>query len=85
MKQKDIVMLVVAVGILLGAGYLAYTQLLPKKSSGPKTVQVEKVGVLPTDMDATGKSWLSDTAHVHDYDSPVDLTGLGNPSPFTPQ
>jgi hypothetical protein len=82
MKQKDIVMLVVAAAILLGAGYLAYTQLLPKKSTGPKQVQVEKVGIIPTDMDQTGKGWLNDTAHVHDFDSPVDLTGLGNSVPF---
>jgi hypothetical protein len=82
MKQKDIMMLVVAVAILLGAGYLAYTQLLPKKSAGPKQVQVEKVGIIPTEMDQTGKGMLSDSAHVHDFDSPVDLTGLGNPVPF---
>jgi hypothetical protein len=81
MKQKEIVYLVLAVVILLVAGYVGYTQLAPKKAAS-KTVEVEKVGVIPRDLDAEGLARIQDTTKVTDYNSPVDLTGLGNQAVF---
>ena len=83
MKQKDIVYLLLAVTILLVAGYIGYTQLVPKKASA-KTVTVEKIGVVPSALDSAGMAALNDPTKVKDYNSPVDLTGLGNKSPFGP-
>jgi hypothetical protein len=82
-KQKDMVYLLLAVVILLAAGYIGYTQLAPKKASS-KTVEVEKIGVIPDHLDDNGMKWLTDPEKVVDYSSPVDLTGLNNPAPFGP-
>lgn len=83
MKSKDMVMLVVAAVIFLVCGYVAYTQLSPKKSNTSKAVQVEVIGSIPSQMDASGASWLNDTSKVQDYDSPINLTsGLNNTAPF---
>ena len=85
MKKKDLVYLLVAVVILLAAGYLAYTQLLPKSHTSAATgVQVEKVGVIPSDMDSAGLAAINDPDKVTDFNSPVDLSGLGNAAPFGP-
>jgi hypothetical protein len=80
-KQKDIVYLLLAVVILLVSGYVGYTQLVPKKG-GAKTVEVEKVGVIPDNFDDKALGWLRDPGRVRDFGSPVDLTGLGNTAPF---
>jgi hypothetical protein len=80
-KQKDVVYLLIAVVIFLVAGYIGYSQLVPKKAAS-QTVTVEKVGVIPADLDSTGMSWINDTTHVKDYNLPEDLTGLGNTAPF---
>jgi hypothetical protein len=82
-KKKDLTYLLLAVGILLVAGYLGYTQLAPKKT-GPVTVEVEKIGAIPSEMDSDGLARIGDTDKVIDYNSPVDLTGLGNRAPFGP-
>jgi hypothetical protein len=85
MKKKDLIYLVLAVVILLVAGYVGYTQLIPKNANaGSTTVQVEKVGTFDGTMDAAGLAAIGDTTKVNDYDSPTDLTGLGNPAPFGP-
>jgi len=84
MKKKDLMYLLLAVGILLVAGYIGYTQLAPKKTSGPTIVEVEKIGKIPDQIDAPGLARISDVAKVVDFNSPVDLTGLGNGSPFGP-
>jgi hypothetical protein len=84
MKQKDIVYLLLAVVILLVAGYIGYTQLIPKKTSSSSTVEVEKIGVIPSQLDAAGLASLSDTARARDFSSPVDFGGLGNKAPFGP-
>lgn len=84
MKKKDLMYLVVAVVILLVAGYLAYTQLMPKKTTASEGVQVEKIGEIPAQLDAEGLARVSNPAKVVDFNSPVDLSGLGNPSPFGP-
>jgi len=83
-KKKDLTYLLLAVGILLVAGYLGYTQLAPKKTAASKTVEVEKVGVIPQDMDSGGMKAISNADKVVDYNSPVDLSGLNNRSPFGP-
>lgn len=82
MKPKDLAMLMVAVAILLVAGYLGYTQLMPKKTTAAKTVQVEVVGSIPSAMDQTAITQLNDPTQVKDLDSPPDLTGLNNSTPF---
>jgi hypothetical protein len=83
MKQRDVVYLVLAVIILLGAGYIGYTQLVPKKSSA-SGVQVETVGVIPSTLDEAGMNLLKDPQKVQDFNSPVDLSGLGNGAIFGP-
>ncbi len=82
MKQKDIMYLVLAVIILLVAGYVGYTQLVPQKSQGAKTVTVEKIGQIPGQVDAAGLERISDPAKVVNYNSAVDLSGLNNKAPF---
>ena len=84
MKKKDLTYLVLAVVILLVAGYVGYTQLAPKKTVNSNVVEVEKVGVIPEAMDAQGLARISDLEKVVDFNSPVDLTGLGNGAPFGP-
>ncbi len=84
MKQKDIISLVFAVGILLVAGYIGYTQLLPKQATGPTTVTVDKVGVIPDSLDASGLAAINDPTKVVDFNAPVDLSGLNNQAPFGP-
>lgn len=85
MKQKDIVYMVLAAVILLVAGYIAYTQLVPQKaSSSKKAVEVEKVGMIPRELDKDGMARLRDESKVKDYSSPVDLNGLGNKAIFGP-
>jgi len=81
MKKKDLFYLLLAVGILLGAGYLAYTQLLPKKATS-NLVEVEKVGAIPDHLDSAGLTLINDSSKVQDFNSPVDLTGLGNAAVF---
>lgn len=81
MKKKDLMYLVLAVVILLGAGYLGYTQLAPKQGSS-SSVTVEKIGPIPDQMDAAGLSAINDPGKVQDFNSPVDLTGLGSKEVF---
>ncbi len=81
MKKKDLFYLLLAVVILLGTGYVGYTQLLPKKASS-SVVEVEKIGVIPSQLDGAGLAALNDPSKVQDFNSPVDLTGLGNTAVF---
>jgi hypothetical protein len=80
-KKKDLFYLLLAVVIIMVAGYVGYTQLVPKQATA-KEVTVEKVGIIPDKFDDDGIKWLSDDKNVQDFDSPVDLSGLGNPTPF---
>lgn len=82
MKSKDLVLLLVAAAIFLACGFVGYTQLAPKKGSASQSVQVEVIGTIPSQMDPTGMSWVNDPSKVQDYDTPINLTGLGNSSPF---
>lgn len=85
MKQKDVVMLLVAVTIFLGAGYIAYTQLLPKKATSKSAgVEVEKVGLIPASFDQAALTQLGDPTKVVDFTTPQDFSGLNNTAPFGP-
>ena len=83
MKQKDLVYLLLAVTIFLVAGYVGYTQLLPKKTANVG-VTVEKVGIIPDSFDQTALSTLGDQTKVVDFSTPLDFTGLDNTAPFGP-
>ena len=84
MKKKDIIYLLLAVVILIVAGYVGYTQLVPKKDTIDRGVEVDKIGVFDSKFDTAALVKLGDAATVHDYSSPVDLTGLDNKAPFGP-
>jgi hypothetical protein len=84
MKKKDMVFLVIAVVILLVAGYLAYTKIMPQKSSADAGVTVEKIGKISSQLDQTGLKWINDTERVKDFNSPADYSNLDNPQPFGP-
>jgi hypothetical protein len=81
-KKKDLVFLVIAVCILLVAGYIVYSQLLPKKpGANASTVQVETAGSLPSSIDSNGLSQMTQS-QMRDFNSPVDYSGLNNTEPF---
>lgn len=82
MKKKDMIFALLAVVILLVAGYIGYTQLAPKSTTATNTVEVEKVGVIPADLDTGGLKAITDTTRVLDFNAAVDLTGLGTAAPF---
>jgi hypothetical protein len=84
MKRKELMYLLVAAVIFVVAGYLIYTQVAPKKQAASAGVEVEKIGVIPDQLDATGLAEISDSSKVVDFNSPVDLTGLGNAAVFGP-
>ncbi len=85
MKRKDLTYLVLAVIILLVAGYLAYTQLLNNKTAKPASsgVSVEIVGTIPSDFNSDAQKLLLDNSRSVDYSVPASLTtGLGNSAVF---
>ncbi len=83
MKPKDIGALVIAVVIFLVAGYLAYTQLVPKTASQGEGVKVEVVGVIASEFDSAALETLADSSKVRDYSVLIDLTtGLNNQAVF---
>jgi hypothetical protein len=85
-KKKDTLYLVVAVGILLVVGYIIYTQILGNKktSAASKTVTVEVVGPIPDSFDQDAVATLNNSSKVRDFNSAVDLSGLGNTATFGP-
>jgi hypothetical protein len=82
-KKKDLMYLLLAVVIMLVAGYVGYTQLMPKKPNST-VVEVEKIGKIPSQLDAAGIARISDPEKVVNFDLPVDLSGLNNRTPFGP-
>jgi hypothetical protein len=40
------------------------------------------VGVIPENFDEQAMTQLNNAEEVVDFNSPVDLSGLGNPKPF---
>jgi uncharacterized membrane protein (DUF441 family) len=84
-KTKDLMLLCVAVLILLVSGYIGYTQFVAKKgTSASKTVQVEVIGSIPSQLDQSGMAYLNNSSKVADYDTPIDMSGLNNNEPFGP-
>jgi flagellar basal body-associated protein FliL len=82
MKRRDVVLLVLAMIIFVVAGYLAVANLLPKQTA-KKTVKVEVVGSIPSELDSTSLTSLTDTTKSKDFTVPIDLsTGLGNQAVF---
>jgi hypothetical protein len=85
MKQRDLVYLLLAATIFIAAGYVAYTQLMPKSSTKQDGVEIERVGAIPAALDGAGLQALQgkDGAHkTQDYNPVMDLSGLGNKQPF---
>jgi hypothetical protein len=84
MKKKDLIALVIAVAIMLVAGYLAYTQLMPQKGgTASQGVQVEVVGPIASDFDSAAMEALDDGSKVRNFAVKLDLSaGLDNPTIF---
>lgn len=84
MKTKDIKYLVLAAVILIVAGYLVYTQLMPQKDTeeAKKDVTVEVVGEIPETLNSDGLAAIRDPNKAAPFDSPIDLSGLNNKAPF---
>lgn len=83
MKTKDLISLVVAVVILLVAGYIVLTQLMPKPQGSANGVEVEVVGEIKPNFDEQALTLLSDAEKTRDFSVPVDLTtGLNNTAVF---
>jgi hypothetical protein len=85
MKQKDLILIGLTAVILLGGGYLAYTQLFAPKSAGGSNAgtPVEVIGSIPNSLDAKGVATLADPTKTIDFMPQYDLkTGLGNPTFF---
>jgi spore coat protein CotH len=80
-KQKDVLYLLLAVVILLVAGYVGYNQIVPKKASS-NTVEVEKIGPIPSELDSAALVRLSDASKVKEFSLPVDLSNLNNRAIF---
>ena len=81
MKQKDMIYLLIAVVILLVAGYVVYLNLMPKTETSSE-VKVNIVGKIPSELDRQGIADLTDPAKAKDFSSPVEFSGLNNPAPF---
>ena len=84
MKKKDLITMAAALIILAVAGYIAVTQLGLFGSTKSKVVMVEVAPVIEPDYSQSALNALSDASKVRDFTAPVDLSGLGNPSPFQP-
>ena len=85
MKQRDLIVLVLAVVIFAVAGYIAFTQLGPQSSSangGKDGVVVEVIGSINADLDSATIDTLKDQTKVIDYNLPVEFTNLNNTAPF---
>ena len=87
MKKKDLIALVLALVLLVGVGYYFLSQNSSKTSSATSTSsQVEVAPVIPDQLDPNGTlAKLGTTYKVQDYKQPVNLSGLGNPAPFSSQ
>lgn len=84
MKKKDLIYLVIAVLILLTAGYLAYTQVFAAKTSTAKQeVTAEVVGEIKPNFNSAALSALADGTKNLDYAVDIDITaGVNNPAVF---
>lgn len=83
MKRKEIVQLLVAVVILVIAGYVIYLNFGPKGDS-KNQLTYEKITPINPNFDDQALQQLTDI-NVKDFYAPPDLkSGIGNPQPFTP-
>ncbi|MEI7818964.1 MAG: hypothetical protein WCI47_02495 [bacterium] len=89
MKQKDMIGLVVALVVLIGASVLLYSQLAPApKDSGIK-VEIPKEVKVPLDQaDNDGKTQLKAITDLVDFSNPQRCDDqpekcTGNPNPFS--
>jgi flagellar basal body-associated protein FliL len=84
MKKKDLIYLILAVIILLGAGYLAYTQVVaPKSQASKQDVTAEVVGEIKPDFNADALSAIEDSAKNKDYSVEIDVnSGVNNAAVF---
>ncbi len=83
MKRKDVTVLVFAVVLLMGAGYLGFTQLAPKPSEqAQQGVEVVTVGAIPGALDTVGLERTKESERVKWHGSPFNLEGLNNTTPF---
>ena len=82
MKQKDLIYLLLAVVILLVAGYVVYTNLMPQSNNAKAEVKVDVVGTIPAEVDPAGIADLTNPAKTKDFSSPVEFSGLNNAAPF---
>jgi len=80
-KSKDILYLGISGVIFVFVGYIGFTQLAPQNKSNTQTT-VEVIDPVASQYDAAGLTAISDTAKVRDFAVPIDLGGLGNPTPF---
>ena len=81
MKKKDLIYLMIAVVILLVAGYVVYANLVPKSTSDTG-VKVDKIGAISGTLNSDTLSGFADKATARDFSSPVEFSGLGNTAPF---
>ncbi|HVE81188.1 MAG TPA: hypothetical protein VNA68_03595 [Candidatus Dormibacteraeota bacterium] len=85
MKRKEMIQLVVAITILLAAGYLIFTMLVPRKAANQKGLTYEKVTPINPDFNEEALRSLTDSSLSRDFYAPPDLkSGVGNSQPFTP-
>jgi Flp pilus assembly protein CpaB len=85
MKQKDMIYAIVAVIILVVAGYLAYTQLVPRKTAAKSaaSVSVDKVATISENLNEDAQKNLYEPTLSRNYTVEFDLTtGLGTVAPF---
>jgi flagellar basal body-associated protein FliL len=85
MKKKDLIALIISVVIMLAAGYLVYTQVMPQKgkTSANAGTQVEVVGVIEPSFDAAALSAFDNASKVRNYSVSLNLgTGLDNQAVF---
>jgi hypothetical protein len=79
-KPRDIALILIALGIFAVTGFVAFTQFQPQ--TGAKGIEVEVVTPIKSSFNAQALILIDDPTHVQDFAVPLDLTGLGNTTPF---
>jgi hypothetical protein len=84
MKKKDLIYVVLAVGIIAVAAYLALSQLSSNKSASQTSVNtIDVIGTISGQLNSDALTQIQDTTKNRDYSVTIDLTtGLGNTAPF---
>lgn len=85
MKTKEMIQAVVAVMVLVAAGYLIYSQLVPKKPKSASVATIHKITPIEPSFNEDGLRRIGDSSQVRNFYTAPDLqNGLGNTHPFTP-